>query len=119
MNATEFRAAFSGGKESTEGYYAFQNVMNYENQHFDEIIVNLEILQKQIEFVLHNYTIEDQSIFDFFKRLESALIKFQHSEPGYDESKQFCGFIYQIFSGWDVIDGYRDYDLIEKMIDDI
>jgi hypothetical protein len=46
-------------------------------------------------------------------------MRIQNIEPGYDESKALCGFVWEIFSGFNVIEGYRGYDLIEKMIDDI
>ena len=86
---------------------------------FRDIVLNLQMLSKQIEFVLHNYTMDDQRLFDFFKRLEMMLLKLQQSTPGYDESKALCGFIYEVYAGWSWLDGYRDYDIIEKMIADI
>ena len=46
-------------------------------------------------------------------------LRLQHSEPGYDESKALCGFIWEIYAGWDWIKGNRGYDIIEKMIADI
>ena len=72
-----------------------------------EILLNLELLAKQVEFVLHNYTMDDDRIFDFFKRLEVMLLAPRQSSPGYDESKPLCRFVYEMFSGWNSIDGYR------------
>lgn len=119
MTIQGFKDAFSGGREADEGFYAFMNQMSDNTQEFREIVQNLEILSKQIEFVLHNYTIEDESLFDFFKRLEMMLLSLRRSTPGYDESKRLCQFLYEIFAGFNVIDGYRDFDVIEKMIADI
>lgn len=114
-----FKAAFSGGREADEGFYAFENQMSYDTPEFRDIVLNLEILAKQIEFILHNYTMDDEHLFDFFKRLELMLLRLRHSSPGYDESKPLCGFIYQIFSGWSPIDGYLGYAVVDKMIEDI
>ncbi len=114
-----FKAAFSSGREADEGFYAFQNQMDNNTPEFREIVLNLELFSKQIEFVLHNYTIDDQHLFDFFKRLEMLLLRLRHSSPGYDESKPLCRFIYEIFSGWNSIEGYLGYDVIDKMILDI
>jgi hypothetical protein len=119
MSVEAFRAAFANGREATEGFYAFENQMSEDTNEFREIILNLQILSKQIDYVLENYAIEDQKIFDFLKRLEGFLIKIQHLQPGYDESKALCGFIWEIFSGFNIVEGYRGYDIIEKMIQDI
>ena len=39
--------------------------------------------------------------------------------PGYDEEKVLSRFIWEIFGGWDWVEGDRGYDIIEKMIEDI
>jgi hypothetical protein len=119
MTTEGFRDAFQGGREADEGFYAFENQMSDDTPEFRLIILNLEMLAKQIEFVLHNYTMDDQELFDFFKRLEIILLSLRQSTPGYDESKPLCSFVYEIFSGWNPIEGYRGYDVIHKMITDI
>lgn len=119
MTVEGFKASFSAGRAADEGFYAFQNQMSDDTYEFREIVLNLELLAKQIEFVLHNYTMEDEHLFDFFKRLELILLRLRHSSPGYDESKPLCSFIYEIFSGWSPIDGYLGYVVIDKMIADI
>ncbi|OWU86545.1 hypothetical protein ATO6_07085 [Oceanicola sp. 22II-s10i] len=119
LSVEGFKESFSGGREADEGFYAFENQMSDDTPEFQDIVLNLEILARQIEFVLHNQTIDDQNLFDFFKRLELVLLRLRYSSPGYDESKPLCSFIYQIFSGWSPIDGYLGYDVVDKMIDDI
>ncbi len=81
--------------------------------------LSLQMLSKQIEFALHNYSMDDQKLFDFFKRLEMMLLALQQSKPGYDDCKGLCRFIWEIFAGWDWIEGDRGFDLIEKMIGDV
>ncbi|TRB19689.1 hypothetical protein [Rhizobium rhizogenes] len=119
MTPEGFKEAFAGGREAEEGFYAFLNQMKDETPEFREILKNLEMLARQIEFVLHNYTMDNKELFDFFKRLELLLLSLRRSVPGYDESRPLCGFVYEIFAGWSNIEGYRGYDIIEKMIADI
>lgn len=119
MTPEAFKEAFSGGREADEGFYAFENQMSGDTPEFREIILNLEMLAKQIEFVLHNYSIDDEKLFDYFKRLDLMLLSLRRSSPGYDESKPLCRFVYEMFSGFNWIDGYRGYDVIDKMIADI
>lgn len=119
MTIDGFKQAFEGGSKGDEGFYAFANQMSDDTQEFRQILLNLELLAKQVEFVLHNYTMDDNRLFDFFKRLEVMLLALRRSSPGYDEAKPLCRFIDEMFSGFNSIEGYRGYDVIEKMIADI
>lgn len=119
MTIEGFKQSFQGGQEADEGFYAFQNQMNHDTLEFRQILLNLEMLAKQIEFVLHNYTMDEDQIFSFFKHLELMLLSLRRSSPGYDEAKPLCGFVYEMFTGWSTSDGYRGYDFIEKMIAEI
>jgi hypothetical protein len=112
-----FKKTFADGREANEGFYAFQNQMHDETPEFQQIVRSLTMLSKQIEFALHNYSIEDQAVFDFFKRLELLLMSLQANRPGYDESKPLSNFIWEIFAGWDWIKGYIGHDPIQRMID--
>jgi hypothetical protein len=47
------------------------------------------------------------------------MLRLKYSQPGYDESKRLCGIIWEIYAGFDVITGFRGYDIIEKAISDI
>lgn len=119
MRPEAFKEAFSGGREANEGFYAFENQMSGDTPEFREIILNFEMLAKQIDFVLHNYSIDDENLFDFFKRLDLMLLSLRRSSPGYDESKPLCRFVYEMFSGFNLINGHLGYDVIDKMLADI
>ena len=114
-----YREAFHEGKEADEGIYAFQNGLTVDGSEYREIIWHLQILAKQIEYVLHKYPFADAEIFNFFKRLEVHLLSWADSEPGYDESKRLSGFMGEIFGGFSFIDGDRGFDIVEKMIEDL
>ncbi|MBC8339941.1 MAG: hypothetical protein H8E39_14770 [Alphaproteobacteria bacterium] len=114
-----FKNAFMSGREGDEGFYAFRNYIGDDVPEYREIILNLEVLSKQIDFVLHNYPITDVKVFDFFKRLEVFLMRLTKIGPGYEEEKVLSNFIWEIFGGWDWVEGDRGYDIIEKMIEDI
>lgn len=119
MTTEGFKAAFQGGRKANEGYYAFMNHMQEDSSEFREIVLLLRLLSKQIEYVLHNYSFDDQKLFDFFKWLDLSLLRLQESQPGYDEPKQLLRFIYEVFSGFNWIDGDRGYDFLEKTIREI
>ena len=119
MTPAGFKVAFENGKEADEGFYAFENQMKYDTPEFRKIVLNLEMLSKQVEFLLHNYSISDQAAFDFFKRLELGVMQIRANGPGYDEAKQLCSFIWQVYAGWNPITGDTEGDVIQKMIDSL
>jgi hypothetical protein len=119
MNVVEFRKTFSGGKEATEGFYAFENQMMERTAEFEELVLNLRILSSHFNYILTNYQIKEQKTFDYLKGLEMFLIRLQFSKAGYDESKPLCRFIWDVFAGWSFVSGARDYDIIEKAISEL
>lgn len=119
MSASGFRNAFKHGREADEGFYAFENQMREDTPEFRTIVRNLQMLSKQIEFLLHNYVIEDQAVFDYFKRLELLLMRIQTNGPGYDEAKELCSFVWQVCAGWNMLYGDIGHDTIEKTISDL
>jgi hypothetical protein len=119
ISPVEFKKAFKSGREHNEGFYAFQNQMSQETPEFHQIVCCLKMLAKQVEFVLHNYTIDDPLIFAFFKQLELLLMGLQSNGAGYDESKPLCSFIWEIYAGRNFINGYTGHDPIQKMISDL
>jgi len=117
-----FRSAFQDGKTGTEGFYAFRNYINSDEATdiFQIIVLNLRILSKQIDFVLHNYPITDKNVFDVFKNLESVLIHIDTLKPGdYYDAENLSNFINSVFAGFSIIEGKLDYDVIEKTIEEM
>lgn len=119
MSPEGFKNAFEDGQESDEGFYAFENEMQDDTPEFRQIVSKLQMLSKQIEFLLHNYSIESQDAFDFFKRLELLFMHLQTTGPGYDEVKPLCSFIWEVYAGWNFIEGDTGFDRIQKMISDL
>lgn len=117
MTPLGFRDVFEKGREADEGFYAFENQMSDRTWEFQQIVLSLEMLSKQVEYLLHNFEIEDQKAFDFFKGLELHLMRIRSNGAGYDESKQLCAFIWRIFAGWDPIEGYVQDDEVQEMIE--
>ncbi|MYA30143.1 MAG: hypothetical protein F4Y31_02815 [Gammaproteobacteria bacterium] len=115
-----FREAFSGGREADEGFYAFSNGLDEGGGEFQEIQWLLRMLAKEIDYVLHNYTITDAKTRKFFKRLEVRLLGLGELKvDDYEDNKLLCRFIYEIFAGFTHVTGNRGYDIVEKMIEDL
>jgi len=119
MTIEGFKKAFEGGREGHEGFYAFRNYIGANVPEYREINISLQILVKQIDYILHNYPIHDKKLFNFFKNIEMYLMRLEKIGPGHEEEKDLSRFIWEIFGGFNWIEGSRGHDIVEKMIDRI
>lgn len=119
MDVTQFRKVFSHGKELNEGFYAFRNYIQSNEKAFRSIIFKFKLIGRQLDFVLHAIEVRNQQQFDSLKWLEESLFELDELHADYDNEKILCQLIWALFAGWSMIDGYRDYDPIEKAISTI
>lgn len=112
-----FKKLFEGGREAHEGFYAFQNQMSDQTPEYDEIVFNLKIIGRAFDRLIDNNHLRDSRSYDFFVRLDALLRNIEHKGPGYDESRLLCSFIWEIFSGWNLIKGPLGYDPIEQALE--
>ena len=112
---------FGGGREANEGFNAFANglITDEGELKFRDITWLLRMLAKEIDYVLHNYTVTNVETRKFFKRLEVRLLELGESKhDDHNAHKALCQFIYEIFAGFTFVKKYG-YDRVEKMIEDL
>lgn len=114
-----FKSLFEGGHEGDEGYYAFQNEMSSRTPEYDEIVFNLKVIARAAERLIDSSAVEDRRTYEFFVRLSTLVERIERNGPGYEESKPLCSFIWEIFAGWNFIDGDVGYDPIERTIQNL
>lgn len=111
-----FKETFSGGTAGHEGFYAFRNYMSSDVPEYRNIIIELRVLSEELNFVMHNYEFKDPKYFEFFKRLRAYLIRLELRGAGYEEEKYLSSLIWEMCGGFNIIAGFRDYDIVEEMI---
>jgi hypothetical protein len=86
-----------------------------------DILLQLSILRNEVAFILNNTEINDKYVLSFFKLLSQKV--YSHREKGikleYDEKKALLGFLWELFTGWSFVEGYREEDIIKLMIQKI
>lgn len=117
LTTSGFKSLFQGGREGDEGYYAFENQMDSKTPEYDEIVFNLKVIARATDRLIDNGAVSDEATYGLFVRLGTLVDRIERSGPGYDESKPLCGFIWEVFSGWNFIDGDLGYDPIERTIE--
>jgi hypothetical protein len=92
----------------------FQNKLD--EHYLRELLTRMEIFRDELTFVMNNTDIPKDEPFEFLKRLAAAIYSMKDVTLGYDESKPLASFLWSVFAGWDIIQGYRKEDIVEKMI---
>ena len=111
-----FKAMFQDGSQGDEGFYAFENQMSDPTPEYEEIVFNLKIISRALERIVDSQHIDDEQTYKFFVRSSAFIERIQRNGAGYDESKPLCSLIWEMFAGWNFVDGQLGYDRIERAI---
>jgi len=84
-----------------------------------KLVVELEILMAEVHYALTVIDIDNQDAFAFLKRLSQILYRYRNWSAEYNDVKQLSGFMWSVHTGWSVIDGYTNKDIIAEMIEAI
>jgi hypothetical protein len=93
-----------------------------------ELQTQMETFRDELIFILNNTDIQRDEAFEFIKwlsvsihSLNSAIARYDKTEPISDflEAAPLSGFLWNVFAGWDWIEGYRKGDIVRRMIDEI
>ena len=101
-------------------WYATLNGLQDEPSRINDLLIEMDLLCQEISYFLSNVEIENDDAHAFFKRLTAHIYKLKHSSTYTNDQVKYLGnFIWEIFTGWSIIDGYRKSDLVQDMIDSI
>lgn len=85
------------------------------------ILIQLSILRNEVAFILNNTEINEKNVLLFFKLLSQII--YSHKEKGinmeYEEKEALLRFLWELFTGWSFIRGYRKEDIVKLMIQKI
>ena len=79
----------------------------------------MEIFRDELSYIINNTDIPNDEPFEFIKRLSAIIYKMKNVTLDYDDTKLLARFLWDVFAGFSIIDGYRKDDIIQKMINAI
>lgn len=99
-------------------WYAALNGLQGNKDRIDDLLLELELFAGEVSYVLNNVHIQDPKVHSFFKRLSENIYRLKNSSVySYDQVKYLGGFLWGIHARWNIIDGQREDDAIQDMID--
>ena len=120
LDQEEFRRHFSFYVADHQTRWdAVLNALNQKAFLLRDILHDLEILREEFLHVLSSIDVHDEEVFEFLKRLAHAIFRLRDVKPEYDDIKFIGGFLWEIFAGWSLIEGYKNEDIVLSMIERI
>lgn len=115
MEQVEFRNYFN--EHVNESQVRWDIVMGgLDDRLLKDLLVEFELLLREVTYVRNNVNIEDPNVFSFFQRLSQTVYRMKNTTLEYEDVKLLLGFLWQLFAGWSFIDGYREDEIVSVMI---
>jgi hypothetical protein len=84
--------------------------------HFSEILLAMEMFRDEVLYTLNNTDIADDKSFEFLQRLSRAIRSVKGTGLGYESEESFFRLLWELFTGWNFVDGYPKEDVVQRMI---
>lgn len=111
----KFRDFFDANDK--ECWYRALNGLQENKYRINDLLLEFELLAREVAYVLDNVSIQDSAVHAFFRRLNEHVYRLKnHSVYSYDQVKYLGNFLWDIHTWWSIIDGQRDKDIIQEMI---
>jgi hypothetical protein len=112
----KFREFFDENEKKR--WYSAMNGLQGDKARMDDLLLELELFANEVAYVLNNVSIQDPKVHSFFKRLQEHIYRLRNASVySYDQVKYLGGFLWEIHARWSIIDGQRETDVIQDMID--
>jgi hypothetical protein len=81
-----------------------------------QLVLEVEVLRSEFQYAISTIDIKDPEVYEFVKRLSSALYRAKNWSSDYDGTKEVLGFFWQLLAGWDPVKGYMPRDYVTDMV---
>jgi len=118
QNQSSFKVFFKEKVSNSEDrWHAILNGLD--DYQLKNLTMELELFLNETNYVRNNIEFRDKNVFVFFNELERSVYRIKNSSCEYDNIRLVSKFIWQIFAGWSLLDGYSESDIIHEMIESI
>ena len=101
-------------------FYKIINYLHFENEPaLNMVHSEMNLLLTELNYTLNNVEFNDEEIFLFFNRFKRIISSFDKPNLEYYEFEGLMQFLFELLTGWDLVHGYKDEDIVGKMINSI
>lgn len=115
----EFRATFDSNEKAL-WYAAMNGIADETKPYLDDILVEYQILAGEFSYASNTILIHDDELHSFLRRMLEIVHRLSnYNSDRYNLEKLIGQYLFEIFARWSFIDGQRETDFVEDMIDRI
>ncbi|MNR49721.1 hypothetical protein D3C85_1691360 [compost metagenome] len=86
------------------------------DDYVNSLVRELDLFRGELDYMLTAVEVTDDKVFRFLRNLTQALQKSRHWSDREDQLKPLSQFMWFVFTGWSLVDGYTGKDHVEEMI---
>lgn len=114
----KFKEFFNRNKK--QHWYAALNGLQDDKDHLADLLFELEMLAAEVAYVLNNVPIQDPKVHRSLKLLHENIFRLKNSSVySHDQVKYVGNFLWGILARWSFVDGQRQDDYIQNIINSL
>lgn len=114
----EFKRYFK--EEVVPGKTRWDEVANKMTDYYLQVTISrIELFRGEISFLLREIDLSETDEFVVFRNVSDALFMQRNADLDYESINSFLGIFWQLFAGWNFVEGYQEVGLVERVIDQV
>lgn len=115
----KFRAAFDSNEKAL-WYAAMNGIADETKPYLDDILIEYQILAGEFSHASNTVLIHDEELHSFLRRILEIVHRLSnYNSDRYNLEKSLGRYLFEIFARWSFVDGQRETDFVEDMINRI
>ena len=120
LDQQEFRRFFNEDvSPSMTRWHALANGLQENEYHFRELLYYLRMINDEIRYAMTTIDIHDEEVNKYLKNCSQVLSRLDILWHDYDDIKLLCRNLWSLYTGFSFVEGYKDRDVIQEMINRI
>lgn len=111
----EFKAFFTEPVSADQDrWHAVLNGLT--DDYVQSLVRELDLFRGEIDYALTAVEVADDKVFDFLCNLTEVLQRSRYWSDSEDQLKPLSRFMWAMFTGWSITNGYTGRDLVKEMV---
>ena len=111
----EFKVFFNEPvSEDQDRWHAVLNGLT--ENYVQSLVRELDLFRGELDYALTAVEVADDKVFDFLRNLTQLLQRSHYWSDSEDQLKPLSQFMWAMFTGWDIGQGYTGRDFVKEMV---
>lgn len=114
-NLEDFKAFFNEPISADQNrWHAVLNGLT--EDYVQSLVRELDLFRGELDYALTAVEVADDKVFDFLRNLTQVLQRSHYWSDNEDQLKPLSQFMWTMFTGWSIVQGYTGRDFVKEMV---